>query len=290
MNSTAEIDRLMSLAYELSEADRKSDAEGAFLAASKLAPSWAVPWYELGLLCKYQGRWPESLEYNQRSAELDPSDQAAWWNLGIAATAVGHWPAARRAWKACGITLPEGDDAPFVDFGLVPVRLEPDAAGEVVWAHRIDPARARIENVPLPTTPFRWRDLVLHDGAHEGYRVLNGREVPVFNVLERLEQSGFGTFVLELGSSDTSSVERLRSIAEELGGAAEDWGTTTNILCRNCSLGVPHAHADEPATPAHPHCGVAARDLDHAEQIIERWLANTPGADLVRWSSIEGAV
>jgi hypothetical protein len=290
MNDVSEIKRIMSLAYELLDSGKTSDAERAFLAATKMAATWSVPWYELGLLCKYQGRWAESLGYNQRAAALDPSDEASWWNLGIAATAVSNWTMARRAWNECGITLPDGAGPPEGDFGLVPVRLEPDEAGEVVWARRIDPARARIENVPLPTTSFRWHDLVLHDGAPEGYRVLDGRDVPVFNVLKCLEPSGFTTFVVELGSSSAPAVDGLLSIAEALGGAAEDWGSATRILCRQCSLGVPHSHPDEPAAPAHPHCGLAARDQIHARQILDRWLAETPAADVVRCEPVKDVV
>lgn len=273
----------MELAYELFSGGRPADAEGAFRAATEAAPDWAVPWYELGLLCKYQGRWAESRDFNRRAAELDPTDEASWWNLGIAATAVGDWREARRAWAECGIELPPGDGPPEADFGYVPIRLDADDRGEVVWAHRIDPARARIRSVPLAGSPFRWGDLVLHDGAAEGYRMLQGRKVPVFDLLERLEPSEFVTFIVKLGSVDGPGVERLAEIAHELGGAAEDWGTSTRILCRECSRGVPHEHEDRPGEPAHPHCGLAARDAPHAQAILDRWLAETPGADVVDW-------
>lgn len=295
MNDPSEAVRLMELAHELSSEGRLADAEGAFRAATEASPEWSVPWYELGLLCKYQGRWAESLEFNRRAAELEPTDEASWWNLGIAATAVGDWPEARRAWAECGIELPPGEGPPQANFGLVPIRLDPDERGEVVWAHRIDPARARIRSVPLPGSPYRFDDLVLHDGAAEGYRMLKKRKVPVFNVLERLEPSEFVTFIVKLGSVDGSadsvdpaSVGRLAEIAHELGGAAEDWGTSTRILCRECSLGLPHEHDDRPGEQAHPHCGVAARDEGHAQTILERWLAATPGADLLDWGPDSG--
>jgi tetratricopeptide (TPR) repeat protein len=141
LNKNSEIERLMGLAYDLLDQGSSDDAERAFRAAGEVAPNWSVPWYELGLICKYQGRWKESLEYNARAAELDARDEAAWWNMG-------------------------------------------------------DPARARIENVPFPRTEYRWQDLVLHDGAPDGYRILDGREVPVFNVLDRIEVSGFRTYSL----------------------------------------------------------------------------------------------
>lgn len=281
MTDADEAVRLNSLGNELSDEGRVADAEGAYRAAAEAAPDWSVPWYNLGLLCKYQLRWQECLEYNRKATRLQPDDQGAWWNLGIAATAVGAWTEARRAWSVCGIELPPGDDAPEADFGLTPIRLDPDGNGEVVWAHRIDPARARLASIPLPASEYRWNDLVLHDGAAEGFRVLHGQEVPVFNALQRLATSGSRTFVVQLGTSDPDIVEALSDIAYEHGGAAEDWGTTTNILCRECSLGLPHEHADESSVPAHPHCGVAARDRQHCDAILRAWMDSTPGADVV---------
>lgn len=31
------------------------------------------------------------------------------------------------------------------------------------------------------------------------------------------------------------------------------------------------------------HCGLAARDHDHAQSIIDAWLAQSPLADLIAW-------
>ena len=290
MNQSSEAARLVESGNELSDAGRVTDAENAYLAAAKRAPAWSVPLYNLGLLCKYQGRWEESLDFNQRATELDPDNEGSWWNLGIAATALENWTVARRAWQACGITLPAGEGAPDGDFGPVPVRLDPDGQGEVVWARRIDPARARLMNVPLPTSEFRWRDVVLHDGAPEGYRLLNGVQRPVFNVLSCFERSEFKTFVLEPGTADPDVLDRLEEIAEALGGAAEHWGSSTNILCRECSFGAPHEHSHESGSPAHPHCGVAARDETHAKQIIDEWLETTRGADIVGWTEAPATV
>ncbi len=92
MTPLSEAKRLVELGIELSDAGRKQDAEGAYRAAVQAYPDWSVPWYNLGLLCKYQLRWTESLTCNQRAAQLDPADQASWWNLGIAATALVTGP------------------------------------------------------------------------------------------------------------------------------------------------------------------------------------------------------
>jgi tetratricopeptide (TPR) repeat protein len=267
-------ERLNERGSELSANGSFAKAEAAYRAAAEARPKWSVPWYNLGLMHKYQGNWEASLECNLRSAELAPSDTASWWNAGIAATALGRWDVARRAWLKCEVHVPPGEGPIEMELGSVPIRL---AEGEVVWCRRIDPARAILISVPLPSSGHRWGDLVLHDGAANGYRMLGDRQVPVFDVLECLQPSAFGTFIAEL-EADDSDLELLSSIAEDLGGAAEDWSTNTRILCKECSEGVVgHRHeTDDHTTPAHPRCGIAARDEPHAQEILSAWLARVP--------------
>lgn len=258
-------------------------AETAYLAATAAAPDWSAPLYNLGLLYKYEGRWQESLAYNQQAAQLAPEDEASWWNLGIAATALGDWTEARRAWAAYGIEVPPGDGPPEFNWGSTPVRLDPDGDGEVVWARRLDPARARIENVPLPTSQFRWGDVVLTDGAPEGQRIVDGRVYSVFDALQLLVPSGFRTFVIEIATTQQKALDALEECARSHGAAAEGWGSSTHILCAECSRGLPHEHPEGDSAPAHPHWGLAARDHDHAEAIVNQWLTDTPSADLTVW-------
>lgn len=258
-------------------------AERAYRGAISAAPTWSVPHYNLGLQFKYQGRWEDSFELNQRASRLAPDDQGAWWNLGIAATALGRWPEARRAWEHCGIKDPGGADPPDYKFGRTALRLDPDGDGEVVWGPRLDPARARLTNIPLPSSRFRWGDIVLHDGAIEGHRIFNDVKYGVFNVLQRLVPSLMPTFIVELASVDDAAVLALAEIADDMGGAAENWGTSTRILCRQCSFGAPHLHDEVPTTPAHPHCGLVAPSRAVARLILDRWLDTNSRADLVTW-------
>jgi hypothetical protein len=137
-------------------------------------------------------------------------------------------------------------------------------------------------NVPLPESGFRWGDIVLTDGAVEGERVVGGRVFPVFNVLQLWAPSNFRTFIIELATADGDALAALERCASEQGGAAEDWGTCTSILCKDCSYGRPHEHVDV-TNPAHPHCGLAPRDHAHADAIIATWLATAPTADLTVW-------
>lgn len=258
-------------------------AEAAYQTAAAAAPQWSAPIYNLGLLYKYEGRWQESLACNQHAAVLAPDDEASWWNLGIAATALSDWKEARRAWKACGIDVPPGDGPPEFNWGLTPIRLDPNGDAEVVWARRLDPARAQIVSVPLPSSPFHWGDLMLTDGAEEGQRIVDGRVYTVFNALQLLVPSGFRTFIIELATAHAGALEAFETGAASHGGAAEDWGTFTSILCEECSRGLPHDHPAGTSSPAHPHWGLAARNHEHANEIISQWLANTPGANLTVW-------
>jgi hypothetical protein len=276
-------ERLVEEGRALNDAGDVVAAERAYRAASALEPDWSAPLYNLGFLCKYQGRWEESIEFNRRASELAPDDQAAWWNRGIAATALGRWKEARSCWEKCGIADPGGTDPPDYRFGRTALRLDPDGDGEVVWGSRLDPARARLTNIPLPSSSFRWGDIVLHDGAAEGHRIVDGVRHPVFNVLQRLVPSSIHTFVVELASVDGAAVEALEDIAAEMGGAAENWGVSTRILCRQCSFGAPHVHDGASGTPAHPHCGLVAPSRDVARAILDRWLETSSRADLVTW-------
>jgi hypothetical protein len=287
---TTAAERLIEEGNALRDAGNVHGAERAYRAAIAHSPDWSIPYYDLGLLCKYAGRWQESLVFNAQAAERDPNDEAAWWNLGIAATAVANWAEARRAWAACGMTAPHSDGPPDFAFGLIPVRLDPDDEAEVVWAHRIDPARARILNIPLPTSRHNFGEVVLTDGAASGRRVVNGKEYPVLNVLAVLEPSPLRKYVVELATVDTASIDALVDLAESSGGAAENWGATTNVLCAACSRGTPHEHDAHQGMSAHPHCGIAARDDAHAALIIHAWLEKSPHADLARWFDADAQV
>ncbi len=269
---------------ELEDAGDPAGAAAAYRAAAELAPHWSVPYYNLGLVAKYQGRWEESFDANRRVTELAPDDQGAWWNLGIAATALARWTEARRAWAACGVADPGGSDPPSYRLRRSAFRLDPDGAGEVVWGARLDPARGRIDNIPLPSSPYRYGDIVLTDGAIEGQRVVEGVSYPVFNVLQRLVPSAMRTFVIELASVDKTAVDALAEIAKRAGGMVENWGTATRILCRECSFGAPHVHDDnDEAPPAHPHCGLAAASDTAAKAVVDQWIDTCDSADLVTW-------
>ncbi len=258
------------------------EAEEQFRKATSSAPDWSVPWYNLGLVYKRQKRWTESLQCNQRATQLDPTDQEAWWNLGIAATALGNWEEARRAWTAFGIQIPAGEGAIEMKLGLTPIRLNPTDNGEVVWCARIDPARAVIRNIPLPSAGHCFGDVLLHDGVPNGYRMVRGQETPVFDELEILEPSPYRTYEANVRFRSLEDVDVLIDLADRHGLAVEDWGTIRK-LCKLCSEGKPHEHhqIELAATDRPVDLGVAARSEAEAHQLFDVWSRERMGCALL---------
>jgi tetratricopeptide (TPR) repeat protein len=251
--------------------------------ACALVPGWAAPLYNLGLLYKKERNWKQSLKYNQLAIAIEPRHEAALWNLGIAATALGRWQVACSAWRAYGIDVPEGDGPIDFSCGFGPIRLDPRGDAEVVWAYRIDPARAEIASIPFPESKHRWKDIVLNDGAPNGYREYKGKQVPVLDELELLEASPFGTYVAHVKMPNKRNyLTTLAECAAELGGNAEDWSTSVRILCKACSEDRPHlTHDTEAAPPDGIHIiGIAARNRKHAAKILSFWQSGKENIDV----------
>jgi hypothetical protein len=274
MSKRVKAARLNQKALKLQARGQREEAIELYLEASAVDPTWSTPPYNLGLLFKRERRWKESLKYNRLATSADPGNQSAWWNMGIAATALGRWQLARSAWRGFGLDVPEGQGPLDFPCGYGPIRLNPDGNAEVVWAYRLDPARAELASIPFPESRHRWRDVVLNDGAPNGYRQYKGEEVPVFDALGLLEISSFGTYVARVQMpGDSRHVLELAEIAAELEGSAEDWTTSVRMICRACSEGRPHKQHDAEAVPpegAHT-IGIAARDRKHATQILHAW-------------------
>jgi hypothetical protein len=261
-------------AIKLQERGLIAEAVNYYQKAIKLWPAWATPWYNLGLLRKEHRNWQESLLCNQKAVALDPSGQDAWWNLGIAATALEDWAEARRAWKGFGIEIPEGEGPIEMDLGLTPIRINPYDEAEVVWCRRIDPARAIIACVPLPQSDHRFGDLLLHDGEPNGVRKVEDREVPVFDEIQLIASSGYGTFEVIVSGAGPEDVELLSDLAAERGLAAEDWSSNLRILCRACSEGsITGKHTHDMDQADYLRIGFAALSEIQAREVLRKWLA-----------------
>lgn len=269
-------------------------ARAGFASLIDETPDQPALHYMHGLASKYLRDWSPSLHHNLQALALygdDEDAEAARWNAGIAATALGDWAEARRQWAACGIDLPPGDGAIDANFGVASVRLAPWGSGETVFARRIDPVRARIINVPLPDSGYRYGDVVLHDGAATGERRFHQSRVPVFNAMQRLETSEFGTFALFVRCPRREDLDALVETRVPGIGFVEDWTESIVHLCLRCSYGAPHgdaAHAhDAMPRDGTPHdwrrernLGVAAQSRHSVLRLVERWKAGGPGRRL----------
>ena len=270
-NTQAE--QLLEQAGLLSDDGNKTEAIAIYEQVIQIAPGWSVPYYNLGLLYKYECEWEKSFHYNQKAVELAPDDESPWWNLGIAATALKKWRTARRAWNFFGLNYELTDDDPAGLISRSPVRLEPDGEAEVVWCRRIDPARAIIENIPLPVSGHRLGDMILNDGAPVGHRINEGKEYPVFNELQLLLPSNLHTWSIRVKNCKQKHIDKLLKLCEDAGVEAEDW-STVKWLCKKCSEGTPHEHHDEDLKvedPAERYIGFASEHKKPIETVLMKW-------------------
>jgi hypothetical protein len=258
-------------------------AELRYRKALRLDPSSHVTWFDLGLVYKWTRRWEEAFDCNVRATELigEKRDDPAWWNLGIAATALHRWADARRAWRAYGVDLPDGDGPIEADFGRAAVRLNPTSSPEVVVGHRIDPARMRVVSIPTPESGHRWGDVVLHDGEPRGRRQFDEGHRPVFDELVRWAPSEVPTIEASVSAGHVADIDERVTGLVDAGHEAEDWTRTIRMLCRACSLadgdGHDHDHQGELTDdPDREHRLGIAGLLGPVTAILEAWRSDAP--------------
>ncbi len=264
---------------KLADARRYAEAIPFYEKALRLAPRWYAPHMNLGIARKHSGQWAGSLSSSLKAIELDAegAGAGALWNVGVAATALDDWFRARWAWTKLGIALPPGEGPIDMNIGITPIRVSCDQSSEVVWCHRIDPARARIQSIPTPESGRHYRDLLLHDGEPRGQRRYGDETLSVFDELAVLEKSRFRTWKVDVVAPSSGDIEKL--IQSAAGAAAlEDWTASLRILCRQCSEGTPHEHQPSPQAPwkAERTIGVAADD-EAVFAVIAQWGASNAG-------------
>jgi tetratricopeptide (TPR) repeat protein len=276
-----EIRELQQRAGAAYESGRLREAAHLYARLVELRPGRDAYHYRLGLAHKYLRAWPQSLRCNLDALALHKQhDEGASWNAGIAATALGDWTQARRQWRNCGIDVGPGAGPIEENFGPIGLRLNPWSGSETVFARRIDPARARISNVPLPSSGHRYGDLVLHDGAQVGERRYFEHKVPVFNELQRLVPSAFATFTVFVTTESDDEVEVLQRLRAPGVGLVEDWTPTLRQQCLRCSYDIAHKHhrhgAGDNAWNPDRSLGIAAHDKDTVRRLLEGWVAGAP--------------
>lgn len=239
-------------------------------------PNWSIPFYNLGLLYKYKGAWKNSFKYNLKAVELTPENQAAQWNLGIAATALNKWKIARTSWNNAGLNYEINDEPTDFDLGTIPIRINPNNNGEVVWCKRLDPARVIIENIPLPESNHRHGDLLLTDGAPVGYRTVNEIEYPVLNELCMLKPSNYTTYSFIVRTTNDLIIKKLEDHCSSQNIIMEDW-STIRFYCKQCSEGKVHDNHDKMLNLSKEERRIAFATLDYPSLIgiIHNWYLET---------------
>lgn len=265
-------------AWRTYESGSHGDAVQLLRRAVELTPSSAW-WFDLGLMHKWQRDWVLSLQANLEALRLDPTNTPASWNGGIAATALSEWDTARRLWRHYGVTLPVGEGEPVVPIGRTPVRVDPGGNPEVVWCTRLDPARARIDNIPTPDVDRRWGDVVLHDGEPKGERFDGEGWTPVFDEISVWRRSTTPRLKVTARAPGPAHLDALEQAAHEAGWAAQDWTGGVRALCRECSEGRPdpaHDHPPMDDSGAERELGLACPP-EAAAPLLDSWAAGAPG-------------
>ncbi|WP_303636188.1 hypothetical protein [Stenotrophomonas tuberculopleuritidis] len=267
-------------AFDAGQLQEAADLFGDLIAGT---PDIAYLHYMRGLAHKYLRDWPASLQDNLRAEQLrDEFDQGTAWNAGIAATGAGDWTEARRQWRRCGIAIDDAEGPIDGNFGVACLSLDPWSDGETVYMRRLDPVRARVENVPLPESGFRFGDIVLHDGASTGRRRYGEHEVPVFNAMQRLQQSDMATYTVFVQCDSAEDIAALQRMALPGIGLVEDWTHSVRHLCLRCSYGTPHRHDDDGAEAEagwqdERSLGIAAQGRVAVQHLMASWAAAAPG-------------
>ncbi|MAD61292.1 MAG: hypothetical protein CMH49_07265 [Myxococcales bacterium] len=175
--------------------------------------------------------WLEKLDgHRGQDATPEPSIE---WNRALFAVAQHHWSKARQAWRAVGFQFPEQSlEEQTQDYAtsgeLSPVRLKIDSAtveasrgqiprSEVVWGHRIGPARVELSGIPYYHPTIRSGDILLIDGVKEGNVELDGDTYPVSPALSVWASSPGETFRLYGVQKSLKAGIMLDRFTQELG-------------------------------------------------------------------------
>lgn len=151
----------------------------------------------------------------------------------------------------------------------------------MVWCRRRSPAHAVVVNVPLPASGHRFGDVVLHDGEPRGSRRWGDTEVPVFDELERLEDSGVPTWQGEFVGVRPHDGVALSELADSLGLGVDEW-SGIRLLCSECSHGSPEdAHHHETSSAETTIFGLAGSEAELLD-CLDRWRADRLHLDVVR--------
>jgi tetratricopeptide (TPR) repeat protein len=240
----------------------------------RLASGWNRPYTQLGSLYKDRADWKTCLHYTHIGLQLDPEDRDAWMNLALASTARKKWRSARQAWNRLGYDFRETDQATDFEMGVVALILNPGTQPEVVWARRLDPARAVVLSIPQPGSGHRFRDIVLFDPGTEGAQAAGAKQWPAYRELQVLKSSPFKTFSVVLPDVSRSQVDTLARLCSQERVGFDNWSAATHLY-------LPPAFREKPEFHLHPFpqedeqartlVALAAKKQGAVEKVLRNW-------------------
>jgi hypothetical protein len=240
-------------------------------AAPQLPPMLAkAVWFDAALCALFLKDWPRARERGREAVRFVERGQGepAFWNLGTAATALRDWDLARDCWEGFGMPPLPGSGPINIEGGPVCVRLE---VGEVVWAMRIDPVRARVLNVPFDPSR-RFGEIVLHGGAPSGERMMGGQGYPVFDEIELFEASPLATLAVTVAAPEPADIEDLAGRFHQAGFGMEILASRVD-RCQCCSEG---SHVSERGEFAGEQSLFVAAPDEQARAFLNAWCDERP--------------
>jgi len=256
--------------YNLEKNKSFVDLENLYKQLSKLDNLSDEDWFNIGLFYKFNKNWKESIEANLKAIELNPKNEGANWNLGIAYTALSDFNNSMKYWKFFDVEIESITGFSKTPLGLIPIRL---FNGDVVWCERLDPARTKIITTPLPDSEHNYNDILLNDGVPDGYRKINGKEIPVFNEIECLVKSKYKTYSLKIFSEKDLIVEYINTIKDK---HVENWTDSLRFICNACSKGI-HDYTSHTKLEKEDYLwlGIAVQNKSELDNIINKICRNT---------------
>lgn len=261
------------IAEWLTEARRYDEAGDVYHAVKlyklvlKADAEQVVAYERLGELYKRQLDWKACLHYNKKAIALSPTLTGSWWNLGIAATAMKKWKLAQSVWNKFGYQPPQ-------DRGITSIRLRHDGGlFEITGAELIDPARARIRNIPHPLSGCQYGDLVLIDGTLKGYHVSAGLKVPVYDFLCVVKPSNYQTYPCFLYDANEEAIHQLRKLCRQNDLGFENWSLAWWFMQLDDTPKPEYLNTLNPTPKQLPETqvAIASPDKESAETVLRTW-------------------
>jgi hypothetical protein len=126
----------------------------------------------------------------------------------------------------------------------------------------------------------RFGEIVLHDGAPTGERIVDGQRHSVFDEIMLFEPSDLPTHAATLTVPAPDDLEALVELFAERGFGAEP-ASSVNLLCKCCSEG---SHEQERSVRAGTQQVSLAALTDEVRSLLDTWAGGGPGR---AWRDLE---